>query len=262
MIIRDILVHLDSTPRAAVRLELAVQLAMRTQGYLIGLYTGYQPESRSYDELFDIPTTGEDFHAWLQQQGVGGEWRLAGSSPAEALTAHGRCADLIVVGQHDPDSRRDDLPERALIEIIGRVGRPVLAIPYTGSFSKVGTRILVAWDGRPESTRAIHEALPLLSRSGAVRVLVYNPRRRPDIAVSGREAVRLHLSLHGIPADVAPLPDARGVELGEVLLSSAADFSADLMVAGLAIPRARDLIFGTAGDVLIKRMIVPLLLST
>ena len=40
MIIRDILVHLDSTPHAAVRLELAVQLAMRIEGYVIGLYTG------------------------------------------------------------------------------------------------------------------------------------------------------------------------------------------------------------------------------
>jgi nucleotide-binding universal stress UspA family protein len=262
MIIRDILVHLDSTPRAAVRLELAVQLAMRTEGYVIGLYTGRRPDDSCYDELPDIPTTEGDFHAWLQQQGIEGEWRLAGSSAAEALTSHGRCADLIVVGQHDPDSRRDDLPERALIEIIGRVGRPVLAVPYTGSFSKVGTRILVAWDGRPESTRAIHEALPLLSSSGAVRVLVYNPRRQPEVAVRAREAVRLHLSRHGIPADVAPLPDAWGVELGEVLLSSAADFSADLMVAGVAIPRARDLIFRTARGVLIKRMIVPLLLST
>jgi len=209
MIIRDILVHLDSTPRAAVRLELAVQLAMRTEGYVIGLYTGRRPEDRSYDELPDIPTTGDDFHAWIQQQGVGGEWRLTGGSPVEAIIAHGRCADLIVVGQCDPDSRRDDLPERALVEIIGRVGRPVLAVPYAGSFSKVATRILVAWDGRPESTRAIHEALPLLSNSGAVRVLVYNPRRLPDVAVSAREAVRLHLSRHGIPADVAPLPDAR-----------------------------------------------------
>ena len=57
MIIRDILVHLDSTPRAAVRLELAVQLAMRIEGYVIGLYTGRQPENSSH-ELPDIPTTG------------------------------------------------------------------------------------------------------------------------------------------------------------------------------------------------------------
>lgn len=126
----------------------------------------------------------------------------------------------------------------------------------------MGTRILVAWDGRPEFTRAIHEALPLLSSSGAVRVLVCNPHRQPGFAVSARETVRLHLSRHGIPADVAPFPDVSGVELGEVLLSSATDFSADLMVAGVAIPRARDLVFGSARGVLIKRMIVPLLLST
>ena len=262
MIIRDILVHLDSTPRAAVRLELAVQLAMCTEGYVTGLYTGRHPKGSSYTNRPEIPITEEDFEIWLQQQGVWGEWRLGRGAPSEALTTHGRCADLIVVGQHDPDNGRDDLPERALIEIIGRVGRPVLAVPYTGSFSRVGTRTLVAWDGQPESTRAIHEALPLLSSSSAVRVLIYNPCRQPDVSVSARETVRLHLSRHGIPADVAPLPHARGVELGEILLSSAADFSADLMVVGVATPRARDLVFGSARSVLIRRMIVPLLLST
>ena len=73
MIIRDILVHLDSTPRAAVRLELAVQLAMCTEGYVTGLYTGRHPKGSSYTNGPEIPITEEDFEIWLQQQGVRGE---------------------------------------------------------------------------------------------------------------------------------------------------------------------------------------------
>ena len=38
-------------------------------------------------------------------------------------------------------------------------GRPVLIVPYAGTFEMVGKRILFAWDGTREANRAMHDAL-------------------------------------------------------------------------------------------------------
>jgi hypothetical protein len=36
-------------------------------------------------------------------------------------------------------------------------GRPVLVIPYAGTFERVGRRVLVAWDRTREANRALHD---------------------------------------------------------------------------------------------------------
>jgi len=126
--IRGILVHLDSTPRSVVRLGLATELAMRHGAYLIGLYV--TPPVPSADEQRDASAMSEEFHGWIRQQGIDGEWRPARGSAVDALTMHGRCTDLIVIGQHDPERHQGDLAEKQFVEILGRIGRPILAVPY------------------------------------------------------------------------------------------------------------------------------------
>ena len=64
------------------------------------------------------------------------------------------------------------LSAKEFMEAFRRVRTPVLAVPYVGSFAGVEERILVAWNGGPESTRAVNEALPLLCGAKAVMVLL------------------------------------------------------------------------------------------
>jgi hypothetical protein len=56
-------------------------------------------------------------------------------------SVHARYADLTVLGQVDPDdpTGASDLPERV---ILGS-GRPVIVVPYAGTFKTVGRRVMV-----------------------------------------------------------------------------------------------------------------------
>lgn len=144
------------------------------------------------------------------------------------------------------------------------IGRPVLAIPYAGAFTGIGERVLAVWDSAPESTRALNEALPLLGSAKAVQILVSNSKRQPDFDASraGRE-ILAHLARHGIDAKVGGFVMDKEIETGEALLSYAADFGADLMIAGAFISsRVRELMFGSSVHTLIRTMTVPLLLSS
>ena len=53
-------------------------------------------------------------------------------------------------------------------------GRPVLLVPNEGVHSGIGSRVVVAWNGRREAARAAFDAIPLLQKAGA-RVLYNDP---------------------------------------------------------------------------------------
>jgi hypothetical protein len=79
-------------------------------------------------------------------------------------------------------------------------GRPVLIIPYAGTFARVGTRVLIAWDGTREANRALHDVLPLIEDAEAVTVLYVGTRESDlDRARLRLERVVQHLQRHGSP---------------------------------------------------------------
>jgi hypothetical protein len=86
------------------------------------------------------------------------------------------------------------------VEALRRIDTPILAVPYAGSFASIGDRILVAWNGGPESTRAVNEALPLLCGAKAVMVLL-NSQSRADPGEKGVGTDILdRLTRHGVAA--------------------------------------------------------------
>ena len=59
--------------------------------------------------------------------------------------------DLTILGQLSPEIRSTGFrPD----EIVIATGRPVLLVPYAGTFDTVGKRVLVAWDGTREAVGA------------------------------------------------------------------------------------------------------------
>lgn len=263
MTIRDVLIHLDETPRSAVRLRLASELAQRLGAQLLGLYV-MKARAASLDERRSAAFAEEEFRGRLDQLGLEGGWRLAEGSAADALIRFGSCADLSVIGQPLPGGQRGGLSEREFVKILHRIGGPVLAVPYTGSFPSVGERALVHWDCSPQAVRAVNEALPLLCGADAVQVLLRDSRDRRnfDVGIAGK-GILDHLARHGISAKAARLLIDRETEMGEELLSCAADFRADLMVVG-ASPgsQLRNLMRRTMTHTLIGAMTTPLLLAS
>jgi nucleotide-binding universal stress UspA family protein len=141
-----------------------------------------------------------------------------------------------------------------------RSGRPVLVVPFAGTFGAVGKRVIIAWNGSREAARALNDALPMLAGAEEVTVLALSPSRvaaRSDAA--GSAAIIRHLTAHGVEAAADRLVfKAREIDPAERLLSHLADYGADLLVMG-AWPRAGERNSLTTG--VLARTTVPMLLS-
>ncbi len=106
------------------------------------------------------------------------------------------------------------MPQLLPEELALTAGRPILVSPLSWSPTRIGKRILVAWNARREATRAVNDALPLLNKAESVTVLVVNPEKWL-MAPHGEEPgadIALHLAHHGVTVQVAVTMSLQGVE--------------------------------------------------
>jgi nucleotide-binding universal stress UspA family protein len=187
-----------------------------------------------------------------------GEWRQVEGTTREILALHGRYADLLVLGQDDPESGNAGLLEAVVFDS----GRPVLAIPFAGSFKTIGKRVLVGWNASREASRALHDALPLIAKAETVTLFLANPTRGLD--GHGEEPgadIARHMVRHGLKVEVAKVI-ADDVPDSALLLNHASDMGADLLVMGAyGHSRLREFILGGMTRSLLREMTVPVLLS-
>jgi nucleotide-binding universal stress UspA family protein len=284
MALKDILVHVDNDSRNEIRLKVAADLAQRHGAHLTGLYAADIPNTeyfygatlpfagggaeevvrRMRADASDASTAVEQaFRDLLRREGLEGEWRyVEGPAPA-TMALHARYADLTVVGQPNPYDSRDESNRNAIVESpLMTSGRPILIVPYAGSFGRIGEHVLIAWNASREAARAVNDAMPLLERADRVTVLAVNPKQ--GLAAHGdvpAADISLHLARHGVKAEAAHTV-ANDISDGEALLSYAADIGADLIVAGgYGHSRAREMVFGGVTRTLIAEMTAPVFLS-
>jgi nucleotide-binding universal stress UspA family protein len=281
--LKDLLVHVDGTRGHEARLRTAAELARRSEAHLTGLFViepvnfaGFfssggadlaQAEAlQAIQEQHErarralAERLGAAFRTRIDDAGVLGEWHVAQGDPGERVTLRGRYADLVILGQSDPDapSLGSAVPEAVLLGS----GRPVLVVPYIGADRPIGHRVLVAWNGSREAARAVNDAVPLVASGGRVTVLAINPAR--GIAGDGdlpAADMAHHLARHGITAEAAHTT-ADDIAVGDLILSRAADMGADLIVmGGYGHSRAREFVLGGATRALLGHMTVPVLFS-
>lgn len=195
--------------------------------------------------------------------------------PLPTLLRHARGADLLVLGQHDPET-----PDGTGAGLAGRVlmgaGCPLLVVPHTdghgGTRPRAVRNVLVAWSDTRESARALRDALPLLRRARHVDLVRFV---RGDDDVPPLEPLAQYLAAHGVQA-ACSLQRSREPSVGErllspwtpdapvaeALLSRAADVDADLIVTGgYGHARAWELALGGVTRTLLQSMTVPVLMS-
>ena len=281
MALKDILVHLDTTPRSAVRLAVAARLAARHGAHLTGVHVIDIPSANYFygAAMPFVPANPEEivqriraeatqaaapieqaFMDCLGRSGIEGEWLLVEGNPSSTVALHARYADLTVVGQPNQDAPLDT--DAITVTTVMTSGSPVLAIPFAGEFPAIGEHVLVAWNASREAARAVNDALPLIASAKQVTILAINPQRglggHGDVPAAD---ISLHLARHGVKAEAAHTV-ARDISDGEALLSYAADIGADLLIAGAyGHSRAREMVFGGVTRTLIAEMTVPVLLS-
>jgi nucleotide-binding universal stress UspA family protein len=279
MSLKDLLVVVDHGRNCGRRIDVAARLARDFEAHLTGLYVTTPPYVQPA-VLAEFPVDVRDLQSRALRdaaararglfaervEGAGftltTEWREVEGDVADQVSLHARYADLTVIGQTDPDDvplgASSDLPERLILG----AGRPVLVVPYAGRFETIGQRVLLAWNATREATRAANDALPLLKRAARVTVLSVNPRVGPRKhgEVPGAD-IALHLARHGVRAQAASVT-ADEVRVDDILLSQAADESADLLVMGAyGHSRLGELVLGGATRHILRQITVPVFMS-
>jgi len=176
------------------------------------------------------------------------------------MSHRGRYADLLILGQHDPDNPLPAcLPQDFCEAVLIDSGRPALVVPYIGVPATFGKVALVAWKNTRESARALSAALPMLLRCEHVHVVAWDEGDGSD-----REApldIERYLCRHGIGIRIHRR-DAAPKNIGDALLSLVADTSANLLVMGCyGHSRAREWVLGGATRAVLKSMTVPVLMA-
>jgi len=242
MSLKHLLVHLDSTERSAERLHLAVRLARRFEARLTGLFAetaslgpsvvarrspqNMQKAMQEVREQFDsesraaqVPT---DF--WQVEHGEYAEvvgWTIVCC----------RYVDLSIFGQFDPEHQAP-FPHDLIEQVLLHSGRPVLVVPYVGSYEDIGRRVVVAWTGSREAARALNDAIPLMRGAQEVHVVALQHATGGSNAVPAPPVdIAVHLRAHGIEAQYERIIVD---EIGAVdnVLNRASEAAADLTVVG------------------------------
>ncbi|HUW39128.1 MAG TPA: universal stress protein [Rhodocyclaceae bacterium] len=272
---KTILVHIDPGKRCAVRVDAAIRLAREQDAHLVGLYAAapFEPPGYVLAEMgAAIVEAGKravaeamaraesEFTKQTTAAGMSNiEWRTAIADPVDAMALHARYADLVVIGQADTSDGSTtpaDFPERLVLT----AGRPVLIMPSVGSFPTIGKRILVAWSLTREATRAVTDAIPLLRLADQVHVMAVNPRPDEHGEVPGAD-IGLYLARHGVQVQIKTDQGAE-IDVGNELLSRAADLDVDLIVmGGYGHSRLTEWVLGGATRTVLTSMTAPVLMS-
>ena len=286
MALRDLLVYVDQTDGAFVRLRLAADLATRHASRLTALYVREwsiaQLEQRSTAELglasakdldrMDRAVEGSigvkanrlrsALEALGRSHGLQTEWRCVDGSASAVVPQHARCADLCISGG-------EAVPFGGYVEytlslhLLFAAGRPVLFIPGSESSRTLGRHIVVAWNSSRPGARAVSDALPLIERAERTTLLTVNPADFIDRhGALPAEWMLEHLRRHSNSVDMIQLEDVPTASISEALQAQVRSLGADLLVAGaFGHARLRETLLGGVTRDLLAAMRCPILMS-
>ena len=235
MILGNILVHVDSKPRTAARLSLAVQIAMRAGARLTGVFAekadahviGTVATWPSPYYTAAVESARQTFEAGAASLGDRTTFvDLNRGSDHEILPRFvdvARTFDLVIVGQTQDDVPVPaKLPEQTIVDS----GRPVLVVPYVGTYPDVGARPLFAWRSSRGAARAVFDALPLVAEG--CDELVVEVARKNEPRDEFADLLVANLKAHGVAARYQHFV-VDEIAVMDTLLSAASDHAADLM---------------------------------
>jgi nucleotide-binding universal stress UspA family protein len=271
MTLRHLAVHVDRDKHCPLRLDYAVQLANKTGASLEGVFANVPPSLPPAIEGGITAQIIEAQNAYNEQAqkeaqsafgaatgGCKGEtsWTALQGYRQDVMARRAMGADLAIVGQPDPDeavaTTDFDLPA----DVVMRSGRPLLVIPYAGSYGVDVKSAVIAWNGTREAARAVADAIPLMEGAKA-HVLAVNPAENDPKA----EDVCAFLGRHGIEADHDEI-HTRDLGPGDMILSRMSDLGAGLCVMGAyGHSRFREMILGGVTHHLLAHMTAPVLMS-
>jgi len=276
MALKDILVHVDRTPHCEKRVKIALEIASRQGNELTGIFAQgnayLEARTSGLDKRRELHADISEklrmqFQPLADEAGVRLHWETAPFDRSEEtimdqMVFDSQHRDLIIVGQHDEETYDGSIPADLAERLVLETGRPVLIIPYAGTFKTLGKRVVIAWNTARESVRALNDAIPLMQDAQVVKVIAINPKEKNKRhgEVPSSDIVR-HLKRHGIEAEADHF-STEGVDEGNLLLNCVSDERSDLLVMGAyGHYRFRELILGGVTKEILEHMTTPVLMS-
>jgi len=284
--LKDLLVYVDQSDRAAEGLRLAADLAHRHESRLTAIYVRELNQAQMHDQSIAelglgsataISMTNRRIRQSLDEQadrfrllleelkleyGLAVEWRCLDGIGSILVPQHARFADLCILSQ-DASPAMNFNGYSFSEQLLFVSGRPVVFVPARGSFKTLGRHILVAWNSSRASTRAVNDALPLIERAERVTVLAVNATQFAERyrSLPPQQMVE-HLRRHGAEVEGVWLHDVPTESIADTVLAEARKASADLIVAG-AFGQAKlwEKLMGGVTHDLLARMNLPVLMS-
>ena len=210
-----------------------------------------------------VPMSGDVYMRLREQIGVQTEVRIVESvlsSPSPTATLHGHYADLIVV----PSAVGNDaaVAHEYFVNLLIGSGRPILVVPPSHHAKTSFARAVIAWQPSRETTRAVHDAMPLLKTAASVDVLVIDPEIG-EFAHGDQPGadIAAHLARHGLKVQVHVRP-RMGHSIAVSILQHAKEVGADLLIAGgYGHSRFREFMLGGVTRELLRLTHLPVLFS-
>lgn len=250
MAIKDIAVLFDASEGGAKVLETAARLTVAWEARLEGAAMAGADEAPCASLLA----------ALVRRNGLEAGSLTPGTRSAKLALA--RRSDLVVIGQADPRRRDTAIMQEEIEAILIRAGRPVLIVPYAGTYELPAPRVMIGWNGSREATRAVHDAMPFLKRAENVTVfsVATDPSDDWDVDL-GAVDLAAHLAHHGVTVTLSRTV-ADGLPQAAALLNEAADLGIGLLVTGAyGQTPMRERVLGGVTRSLLEGMTVPVLMS-
>jgi nucleotide-binding universal stress UspA family protein len=238
----------------AIRPDPAAMLALATNE--LGLGAAQILDGATEASEGEIRHAREVFDKWRSDLGGDGPSSRfveeTGAEPA-IIGRHGRLCDLVVTGGPQDGPRSRLTLEAAMFE----TGRGVLMAPGVLPAGFPG-RILIAWDGSREASRAVAAALPLLHRAQAVHIFT---RQQHGGLPAAPEDLAAYLALHGIAATTESDAGREG-SCRQAVFAAAARSAAGLVVmGGYSRSRWQEMLFGGMTESVLSHAALPVLLA-
>ena len=273
----QLLVHLDATAHTSQRLAVARAIAQGRGAALTALYA----VTPALVEIPFAPDAGPNVAQVLCEldderrakaraeferaniNGLHAAWAEVRDYPIIPVFARQALyADLLILGQHDAsDPASTGVPTDFVESVLAASGKPALLLPYAGAWDSVAEVALVAWKPTREAARAVSAAVPLLQRAERVHIVSWTRDEDGNISGDGLD-LDGYLKLRGIEPVWHREGGGEPDSLGDLLLSRAADLSADLLVMGCyGHSRAREWVLGGTSRTILQSMTLPVLMA-
>ncbi len=273
MSVLEFSVHVRHPGKENPTIRLACKLAQRLQAHLDGIHAAPLPTA-----AFAVPEAvtvqvmeaersrhaaegkAEWWQKTLEAYDLQGNWRVGEGDIGQVLCLAAASSHMVIM-ERSTDTEDALLGFGATSRTVFAANQPVLVIPSDSTLPETGCRVLVAWNGSLEATRALAGSLPILAKAEQVWILDGHANTGPD-GLTWLPSLDLAdwCSRHAIAAELQHFEPLKSA--ATELLQCAADRRADLIVLGAwGHSRWAEMVLGGVTRSLLREAQLPMLMA-